>query len=205
MTHMRNNAPLVVRSATRGYCKQHGRRRAGTTAPRSSSRFPPRSCIPRSGPRLERRHEQDLGPNRGGGGRPVRHAPRSPFEGQALNGDRRHVAVELATKLVRAAARRPVNDSERRAFTERLDQQREPCPDLAAVDRGRGDIGDGVIVAVFDAGLDIVGKPRPQPNEGRLHQGRLRPRSAAASICDNPPSTDPVGRGSMHPRARRCA
>lgn len=132
---------------------------------------------------LERLREQDLEPDPSGGGRRVkdgvakdrrisiedpdmRHGRKSKTK--AFNGYKRHVAVDLGTKLVLAVALRPANEPEREALAELWDELCEQYPDIAAVYMDRGYIGSNVIVEMLDAGVDIVCKPWAQPNKGRF-------------------------------------
>lgn len=132
---------------------------------------------------LERLREQDLEPDPSGGGRRVkdgvakdrrisiedpdmRHGRKSKTK--AFNGYKRHVAVDLATKLILAVALRPANEPEHEALAELWDELCEQYPDVAAVYMDRGYIGSKVIVEILDAGVDIVCKPWAPPNKGRF-------------------------------------
>lgn len=132
---------------------------------------------------VDRLREQDLEPDPSGGGRRVRdgvakdrrisiedpdmrHGRKSKTK--AFNGYKRHVAVDLATKLILAVALRPANEPEREALAELWDDLCEQYPDVAAVYMDRGYIGSKVIVEILDAGADIVCKPWAHPNKGRF-------------------------------------
>lgn len=132
---------------------------------------------------LERLREQDLEPDPSGGGRRVkngvakdrrisiedpdmRHGRKSKTK--AFNGYKRHVAVDLDTKLVLAVALRPANEPEREALAELWDQLCEQGQRISAVYMDRGYIGSDVIVEILDAGAEVVCKPWAQPNQGRF-------------------------------------
>ncbi|HLT39769.1 MAG TPA: IS1182 family transposase [Enhygromyxa sp.] len=132
---------------------------------------------------LERLREQDLEPDPSGGGRRVkqgvakdrrvsiedpdmRHGRKSKTK--AFNGYKRHVAVDLATKMILAVALRPANEPEREALPELWDELCEQHLDVSEIYMDRGYIGSDVIVEMLDAGVDIVCKPWAHPNHGRF-------------------------------------
>jgi len=95
----------------------------------------------------------------------MRHGRKSKTK--AFNGYKRHVAVDLDTKLVLAVALRPANEPEREALAELWDQLCEQGQRISAVYMDRGYIGSDVIVEILDAGAEVVCKPWAQPNQGR--------------------------------------
>src|SRR5690606_11478246 len=132
---------------------------------------------------LERLREQDLEPDPSGGGRRVkqgvakdrrvsiedpdmRHGRKSKTK--AFNGYKRHVAVDLATKMILAVALCPANEPEREALPELWDELCEQHLDVSEIYMDRGYIGSDVIVEMLDAGVDIVCKPWAHPNHGRF-------------------------------------
>jgi len=96
----------------------------------------------------------------------MRHGRKSKTK--AFNGYKRHVAVDLDTKLVLAVALRPANEPEREALAELWDQLCEQGQRISAVYMDRGYIGSDVIVEILDAGAEVVCKPWAQPNQGRF-------------------------------------
>jgi hypothetical protein len=132
---------------------------------------------------LEQLRGQDLEPDPSGGGRRIKHGVaqdrRISVEDpdmrhghktrtKAFDGYKRHVAVDLATKLILAVTLRPANEPEKRALPELWDELCELDVSITTVHMDRGYIGSEVIVEMLDAGVDIVCKPWAQPNAGRL-------------------------------------
>lgn len=132
---------------------------------------------------LARLREQDLEPDPSGGGPRVkrgvakdrrisiedpdmRHGRKSKTK--AFNGYKRHVAVDLETRMILAVALRPANEPEREALAELWDELCEQGVDVAALYMDRGYLGSDVLVEILDAGVDIVCRPWTPTNNGRF-------------------------------------
>lgn len=133
---------------------------------------------------LEQLRKQDLEPDPSGGGRrrikhgvaqdrrisvedaDMRHGHKTRTK--AFDGYKRHVAIDLSTKLILAVALRPANEPEKRALPELWDELCELDVSVSAVYMDRGYIGSEVVVEMLDAGVDIVCKPWAQKNGDRL-------------------------------------
>ncbi len=136
---------------------------------------------------LEQLRTQDLEPDPSGGGgsrikRGVAKDRRISIEDpdmrhgrktktKAFNGYKRHVAIDMATRMVHAVALRPANKPERDALPELWDELCEQGLDIESIYIDRGYIGSDVIVEVLDAGVDIVCRPWTQRNKGLLTKG----------------------------------
>lgn len=132
---------------------------------------------------LAQLRDQDLEPDPGGGGRRIkrgvakdrrisvedpdmRHGHKTRTK--AFNGYKRHVALELETKLILAVALRPANEPEADALPELWDEVSEQGLDIAAVYMDRGYISNKVVAEISESGAEVICKPWAQRNKGLL-------------------------------------
>jgi IS5 family transposase len=132
---------------------------------------------------LEQLREQDLEPDPSGGGRRVkrgvakdrrisvedpdmRHGHKTRTK--AFNGYKRHIGIELETKLIHAVALRAANEPEAKALPELWDELCEQGLDIGAVYMDRGYISSEVVDEIAEAGTEVVCKPWAQRNNGLL-------------------------------------